>query len=176
MKRKERQSPCAHHQDTQGKFEIGSFFAGFSQNTNKLIIAGGILVGLTILAYLPMFLMGDKVLATAAASGSLTPEQIKNMDVKTMLGTLITMALIVPVMMAYWFVPALIKFQDMNPIPAYKKSFSACLKNIIPYLVYGLIITVLIAISLIPLGLGLLVTAPVTMIALYTSYTSIFSG
>ncbi len=50
------------------------------------------------------------------------------------------------------------------------------MKNIASMLVFGLIITVLTVIAVIPFGLGLLVLGPVLIGAIYASYKSIFSS
>ena len=49
-----------------------------------------------------------------------------------------------------------------------KASFVACLKNLLPFLVYGVILFVLCLIAMIPIGLGMLIMVPV-MIKIPTS-------
>ena len=44
-----------------------------------------------------------------------------------------------PLMMACWFAPALVMLRHDEPVAAMKASFVACLVNIWPMLVYGLI-------------------------------------
>ncbi|MCL2591705.1 MAG: hypothetical protein FWD67_12780 [Betaproteobacteria bacterium] len=76
--------------------------------------------------------------------------------------------------MSMWFVPALVMVHKVAPVKAMKMSFSACCKNILPGIVFSISITLLIIISAIPLGLGLLVMMPILSICYYTSYRSIF--
>jgi uncharacterized membrane protein len=57
---------------------------------------------------------------------------------------------------------------------ALKQSFSGCLKNIVPGLVYGIIGFVIGIIAFIPLGLGWLVWAPTLVASIYTGYRDIF--
>jgi uncharacterized membrane protein len=55
-----------------------------------------------------------------------------------------------------------------------RESFFACLKNILPFLVYGIVGLVLFFVSAIPLLLGWLVFGPVMTATLYTSYRDVF--
>jgi uncharacterized membrane protein len=50
-----------------------------------------------------------------------------------------------------------------------------CLRNFIPFIVYGIVMTVLLIIALIPLGLGMLVWVPLAIASSYTAYRSIFT-
>ena len=55
-----------------------------------------------------------------------------------------------------------------------KTSFSACLKNIVPFLVYGLVGMVLAVAASLALMLGWFILAPVWMASMYASYRDIF--
>ena len=78
--------------------------------------------------------------------------------------------------MAIWFAPTLILFDNVQAIDAMKQSFAACLKNIVPFLIYGVIAFVLNIIAAIPFGLGYLVLLPVLVCSLYMSYKDIFGA
>jgi uncharacterized membrane protein len=77
--------------------------------------------------------------------------------------------------MAIWFAPALVALHAMPAIDAMKLSFKACLANIVPFLMYGLVLTVLMVVAIIPCGLGLLVLLPVMYISYYTSYREVLT-
>jgi uncharacterized membrane protein len=53
-------------------------------------------------------------------------------------------------------------------------SFRACLANIVPFLVYGLIGLVACVLATIPILLGWLILMPVLIVSIYTSYRDIF--
>jgi uncharacterized membrane protein len=106
---------------------------------------------------------GDGSAARVAAAG-----------MSMLLAVLIGLALAIPVYMAIWFAPTLVTLNDFEPIQALKTSFSACLKNIVPYLLYGVILFALAIVASIPLGLGWLVLGPVLAISIYTAYRDIF--
>jgi len=85
------------------------------------------------------------------------------------------MALAVPLLMAYWFAPALVVFHGMAPLAAMRASFTGCLRNIVPSLIYGVVMLVLAIIAVIPLGLGLFVWVPLFFTTTYAAYRAIFT-
>jgi uncharacterized membrane protein len=87
---------------------------------------------------------------------------------------LVTIGLSVPLYMALWFAPCLILFNDAQPVQALSQSFRACLKNIIPFLVYGVLLTIIFVVAAIPFGLGLLVAVPILIASVYTAYRDTF--
>lgn len=165
---------CAYDQDTHGEFEIGTLFSGFSHQTKDLLISGLIFFGLAILCSIPMFIV--ITVSTVVIGTQDDPSQIGGVGIGMFLGVLVALVFFIPAMMAYWFAPVLIKLNGVKPLQAFKLSFFACLKNILPFLLYSLIAVAIVFISAIPLGLGLIVTMPVLMIVTYTSYKDIFSG
>ena len=90
------------------------------------------------------------------------------------LALLIMLALMVPVAMAVWFAPALVVLQGRGAVEALKESFSGCLKNIVPFLLYGIVLMIAGFIAAIPLGLGYLVFLPVVAGSIYASYRDIY--
>jgi uncharacterized membrane protein len=82
--------------------------------------------------------------------------------------------LLVPLLMAYWFAPALVVFDNMPALEAMKLSFAACWRNMAPFLVYGLVTFVLAMLAAIPFGLGFLVLVPTVTASFYASYRDVF--
>ncbi|HEX3063529.1 MAG TPA: BPSS1780 family membrane protein, partial [Usitatibacter sp.] len=78
------------------------------------------------------------------------------------------------VFMAYWFAPALVVLHGMEPIAALRESFVACLRNILPSLVYGVLMLLLSIGVALTLGLGLLVWVPLFFTSTYAAYRDIF--
>ena len=91
-----------------------------------------------------------------------------------LLAVLIMLALMLPVVMAIWFAPALVVFHERGAVEAMKESFAGCLKNIVPFLLYGVVLFVPAIVATIPLGLGWLVLGPVVAGSLYTAYRDIY--
>ena len=90
------------------------------------------------------------------------------------LAMLVVLALAIPIYMALWFAPALVVFHHLTPVEAMKTSFAACLKNIVPFLLYSVILLLLAMVASIPFGLGWLVLLPVIVASIYTAYRDIF--
>ena len=92
-----------------------------------------------------------------------------------MLPIFLAMLFMMPLLMAYWFAPVLVGLNNLTAVAAMRLSFRASVRNIWPFLLYGLIFIVLLALAIIPFGLGLIVVVPVMMTSLYTSYVDVFS-
>lgn len=149
--------------------EVADLFVGFRQNTSNLIMLGLFyLAGTVLIAVLIGALLG----AGGAVMGS--PAGFGLAVGGVMLGALLPAVLSLPLAMALWFAPALVFFNGMPPTDAVKTSFHACLKNALPFLVYGLMFAVLAFFAVLPVGLGLLVLIPVTAGSVYAAYRDIF--
>lgn len=159
------------------ELEINHLFAGFKQNTAQLITVGGIyLVGAILIAGLVFMITGGAMLneGVHGLNGEHEPA-METAAGSMLLPALIAMALLLPLVMAYWFAPTLVIFNGMSALDAMKMSFVACLNNLLPFTVYGLISMVLLVIAAIPIGLGLVVMIPTMTASLYVSYKDIFS-
>ena len=70
--------------------------------------------------------------------------------------------------------PALVVFHNVAPLQAMMASFRVCLKNMGPFLLYGVVMLILFVLAAIPAFLGYLVLLPVLMGAQYASYRDLF--
>ncbi len=146
---------------------IEDVFAGFRSNTNALVVLGVIYMGsLLILDALTALLISGSMIGSPAGLGLLLGG--------SMLALLFKLAFMMPLSMGMWFAPALIFFNNMTPLEAFKASFNACLKNTLPFLVYGLMVLVLLFFAALPVGLGFLIFIPVLAGSIYVSYRDIF--
>ena len=151
---------------------IDDLFAGFKQNAGPLVMVG-------VLYMLAMLAIVVIVIAVGGGSvaGGLLSAQPAGLGVifgGLMLSLLLSLALSVPVVMAVWFAPALVFFNNMQPVEALKASFEACMKNVLAFLVYGLIVLVLAFFAALPVGLGFLVLIPVLAGSVYAAYRDVF--
>jgi len=87
---------------------------------------------------------------------------------------LINLALGLPLYMCLYFAPLLIALHRLPVAEAAKRSFFACLKNIVPFLLYSLIAIALVVVGTIPIGLGLFLVLPVLVLSQYTAYRDLF--
>lgn len=158
------------------KLEIGHLFAGFKNNTGSLIGLGAMYL---VLAIIMVIILGVFLFAGAGGLGALAdPDSINPAELFNsgfLIALLIGLLLFIPIAMMFWFAPALISLGGIPLIESLKMSFSGCLKNIIPMLIFGIIMMVLAFIATIPFGLGWLVLMPMGFAAFYTAYRSIYT-
>ena len=163
--------------ETGGEFELEHLFAGFSKRFGPLAIVGLLLLAGWIVimlvfavvvgfSFLGAFMTGDPDAVLTAVSESM---------LTIVLGVLLMLGLMVPLLAAYWFAPALVMIHDMPPVAAMKASFFACLRNFVPFIVYGLIMLAAFVVALIPFGLGMLVWIPLAITSTYVAYRRIFT-
>jgi uncharacterized membrane protein len=166
--------------DAGGMLRFGHLFAGFDRYGTRLAVIGIFAAVGVVVAVTPMILIvgigSFKAMAAAATIGDMESliRLVITLSLVLMMGLLTALALAVPLTMALWFAPALIVLHDLKPGAALAASFVACLKNTVPFLVYGIILALLMVIAVIPAGLGLLVLGPVVIASIYTAQRDIF--
>lgn len=160
--------------DEGGELEFGHLFAGFRDKLGILAAVGAIyLVAVVVIALVVGLVTGAGLFALMSGGdpgAGATAGAVMGM----LLAVLLMLALLLPVFMAMWFAPALVVLQDRGALDAMKESFAGCLKNIVPFLLYGVVLFVASIIAAIPLGLGYLVLLPVAAGSVYTSYRDIY--
>lgn len=157
------------------ELEFAHLFAGFRENFGTLAGIGGLYLAGTVVAMLIVMVITGAGMFALFAGGA----QPETGDVGTMLATmglamLIYLALTVPLLMAVWLAAPLVMFHAHGAIEAMKASFVGCLRNIVPFLVYGVVMFVLAIVASIPVGLGWLVLGPMTVASVYTAYRDIY--
>ena len=162
--------------DEGGGLEIGHLFAGFKEKFGTLAAVGALyLAAVVVISLVVGLVFGAGMFALFAGSGG---EPGAGAAAGAVLGSLlmvlVMLALMLPVVMAIWFAPALVVFNDRGAIDAMKESFAGCLKNIVPFLLYGVIMIVFNVLAAIPIFLGYLVFLPVAAASIYTSYRDIY--
>lgn len=158
--------------DKEGSFEFGDMFAGFKNQTGPLFILGLIYIGMVILITLIMGVLMFSFGVEEMFAGD--PESIESLGAGVMIAVLLAMALFIPLAMGMWFSPALIIFHKMGPWAAFTASLRGCLKNIVPFLIYGIVLFVFGILAAIPFGLGFLILIPVIVGSIYAGYQDVF--
>lgn len=158
--------------DQGGEAQFNQLFGGFKHRFGPLVGVGVLyLVGFAAILFVVVLTTGASVFTVMNAT---TPEEVMAAGAGLLLAALIFFALLVPLLMAVWFAPALIVFHDVGSIAAMQASFVGCLRNILPFLLYGIVWFIASIIASIPLGLGWLVLGPVTAASIYTAYKDIY--
>ncbi len=153
--------------------QVAHLFAGFRDRFQTLACIGLIYLGITVAIALVVGLGTGVGLWTLLGSGA-DPLAVAGAGVTILLALLVMLALLLPVFMALWFSPALVVFHQHTAGEAMKASFIACLRNIVPFLIYSVIVLLLSMVASIPFGLGWLVLGPTLAASLYTGYRDIF--
>jgi hypothetical protein len=191
----------AQSQQRGGPLRVGVAFDGFSRNGGQLALVGALyLAGLVVVfvaAGLVAMAAGSVTASSLEALSSNDPEIVAAaMGPGLILFFLIAMLFLVPLLMLYWFAPALVALDGMSAVEAMRVSFFGCLKNIVPFLVYGLgwfvilvafsllfglltallgavaeTLAVVVALLLVPL---MLVFAAVVLLSIYAAYHDVF--
>jgi len=145
---------CARENKHNHAFFVKNLFDGFSLNGGKLAGLGALYLGMLILLMIIIFIIGFALffgsienIETMFDPASFNPENI----ILILLIVLIAFGLMLPIIMAFWFAPALVIFHDIDIFTAIKLSFMGCLKNMLPYLIYSLLFLVIYLIAAIPI-------------------------
>jgi hypothetical protein len=171
------------------RLEIGHLVQGFRRNAGNLVTIGGIsLAGNLVILMIIVLIGGDAMTAmakTVGANQTITPqiaEQLQAATATVAKAALVGAVLSLPLLMALWFAPLLVYFNDVKPLQALKLSLIACLHNTLPMLVYSLVLLAALLVVL-PIGmpfreydLGLWLIAPVLIPSIYVSYRDIFAA
>jgi hypothetical protein len=157
------------------RLEVGHLFAGFQRHFGKLVAVGAISLGLGVLVAIVMVaILGVSFAGVFLGGAEPSPEQIAGMGMTIALAVLVAMAISIPVYMLVWFAAPLIVLADADVGTALKSSFAACLKNLVPFLIWGVMALLLGILAMIPILLGWLLLGPVLLVSVYTSYRDIF--
>jgi uncharacterized membrane protein len=154
-----------------GELRFGHLFAGFSGHTGNLVLIGLIYLAGIVALMIVMALVGG-LGGGAAMMGGADPEAAAGASVLAML---VAMLFFIPLAMAVWYAPPLVVFHEVPPLQAVKACFFACLKNFVPFLVYGLLFVVLAILASLPFLLGWLVLIPVAQASVYAGYKDMFT-
>jgi len=165
--------------DRGGELTIAHLFAGFSNKPGPLVLLGVLYFAGEVLALLIVAVVGIAAFGLGGLSAMWSGDP---MQLFTTLGlgalTLVLLLLLIglPLLMAFWFAPALVALRNDEPFASLRTSFTASIRNIVPFLVFDLLGVVFAIVASIPLGLGWFVLAPVLAASVYASYKDIFGA
>ncbi|MFO7579931.1 BPSS1780 family membrane protein [Nitrosomonas halophila] len=161
--------------DLTGKLDLGYLFVGFKKNTSALITIGGLyLIGDVLIIGVFMLLGGDAVVDMWLYGKRFDESELPAVMDDALSAFLFALLLIIPLLMAVWFAPMLVMFENMPPVIAMRKSFFACLRNIFAFQIYFITLLFLAFLASIPYGLGFILWFPVTFASVYVSYKDLF--
>jgi hypothetical protein len=167
--------------------EIAHLFAGFRQHAAPLVTVGGVyLVGTVIVVGIVLVVAGGSMLPAVLTKPETDIETLRAAARSMMLALAIGAATYMPVLMMIWFAPMLVVFNGLAPVAAMKLSFTACVSNTVPFLVYGAAVVMAWIVLSLPAALGpvggmlavalLVASIPVLIGSVYASYRDIFAA
>jgi uncharacterized membrane protein len=159
-----------HTQRRTGSFAVNELLAGFNRAFVPLMMIGA--VGL--LSYAAMFIVYFFMVSSDAAFAVIGMRKLDTLPPNYWTALLVTMVAIIPVSAATYFAAPLIMLQGLTPVRALKASFVGSMRNLLPLLLFALLMWVIVVLSAIPLLLGLFVTVPTFFMAFYPIYRDIF--
>jgi uncharacterized membrane protein len=149
---------------------IAHLFAGTQSHLSPLLVVGALYLAALFGLFLIVGLVGGGSIF-AVVSGQIEAGAAVG---SVLLTTLVLALLLVPLAMTVWFAPSLVALHNVAPVEAMKLSFRGCLRNLLAFLVYGVVLFILAIVASIPFGLGWLVLLPMTAGSVYASYKDIF--
>jgi len=164
--------------DDNESLRVEHLFAGFNTRPGPLLAVGGLYLagsfGIMIVAGILIAVIGGVSMLGAGAD----PDTLisSGAAIGVVIAVLVAVLLFVPLLMAFWFAPALIVNHELSAFEAMRLSFLGCVRNVMPFLVYGLCAMGLSLLAIIPFGLGLLVLSPVLIASVYVGYKEIYLG
>lgn len=158
---------------------LQQFFAAFRQDPLQILGVGAyFLFGLATIGMVAQIAGGEalkEMVALYAKSGESLDEARVLELARELLPTLALVSLLhVPLLMGYWFAPALVIFDRAQAVEAVLLSFRACLGNMLPFLLYGILATILFFLGIMTLGFGFAIVGPVIIASIYASYRDVF--
>jgi uncharacterized membrane protein len=156
-----------------GQIDVSHLFVGFREKTSSLVIVGLLyLAGILAILVVVGLIFGFSLVSVFL--GQPQPDVAAAISIM-LLASLVMLALSIPLLMGVWFAAPLVMLHDVRPVDAFKASFFGCLKNVVPFLVYGVIAFFAAIIATLPILLGWLVLGPVIMGSMYAGYRDIFT-
>lgn len=162
--------------DAGEEIEIAHLFAGFRDGGAQLATVGGVyLVSNVLIAGVTMMLGGEALREVMQAAAAGTPKDIDPQTAdKAALAVTTAAALYLPVMMLMWFAPALVMFDKLPAWRALMLSLKACAVNMLPFLLYSVIMSALLMLAMMLFVVGLALWVPLAVVTTYVSYRDIF--
>ena len=165
--------------------EFAHLFAAFRQQAAPLVTIGGVyLVGTIIVVGIVLVIAGSPTLPAVLPKPGTDIETLRVAARSMALAFAVGAAVYLPLLMLIWFAPLLVVFDGLAPVAAMRLSFAACVRNMLPFLVYSAAIVLLWLVLSLPAALGaiggllvialLVASIPVLICSIYASYNDIF--
>ncbi|MEJ0035588.1 MAG: BPSS1780 family membrane protein [Gammaproteobacteria bacterium] len=163
--------------DTQrrtGTFEVATLFGGVHKQPMSLLAIGAMFLLTVVALFVSLAILVGTGPARQAVFDTGRPDPSLMLSANYMLALLVYLALAIPITAATYLAAPLIVLHDLPAGTAMRMSLVGSFKNILSGLVFSLCAILLVIVSIIPLGLGLLISIPIMILTNYTMYRDIF--
>lgn len=177
---------AAREADAGRPIPVNMLFAGFGPRIRDLAAIGGVNMMGTVLMMLVMFAVGgDELGQLMTHPESVSADQARDLQGRMSVALLLVMAIGIPLGMAVWFAPVAVVMHGQKAGAALGASLRGILRNSLPFLFYGLVLSVIavFAYALLTLVLPDRAVAmkvafwalmPLIVTSVYASYRDIF--
>jgi uncharacterized membrane protein len=167
--------------EEEEEVELTHLFEGFKKHTARLAALGGFLMLGMLVSSMVMVFVGGEPLRTLLENVNTANDPQLLVDAMMTAGSgvafslMVGFAMICVLMLAYQYAPMLVFFDNLPPLDALRASLTGSLRNLVPYVVYNLILQVIaLVLGLLPYNVGLIILLPLGLTSLYVSYRNIF--
>jgi len=167
---------AARKLESGGTLEINDLFSGFKDKLTPLLTLGALLLVATLVVGIVVGMFGfGAVMGIMAGGANHSMGGMMAAAGAGMFAVLIGLILGFIVAMAIWFAPALVVFRNIAPFDALKASVDASLKNMMPFLVYGLIYIIAAIVATITV-VGWILLVGLILLTAYVSYKDVYGA
>lgn len=152
---------------------MGDLFSGFRLPLKPLVNLGAILLVAEIAIFFAMSLLGLPGMGGEEGEVFTVSDYLQRLQGKEWI-LFVGVGLTALVKGALWFAPAILAFREISTAHAVRWSVYAAVSNLGAMLAYGIALTVIVVVAILPWGLGLLVVVPVMLASTYTGYADVF--
>lgn len=163
---------AAHCQLEAGKLTINHIFNGFNYLGH---------ISIAILLFVLLGLIIATLIMVPASAMLYQGEGAPQLDIDNTSASigLIVFAVVLALITTFLstvvvFVLALIVINKQSPVSALLNALKGSVKNVFSVLVHHMVMLIITAIAVLPLGLGLFVAIPIGLISLYSCYRSVY--
>ncbi len=165
-----------HDQDNGTPLEVRHLFEGFNTAGGKLAILGALMLGITMLAMIILTIVMFAGIFSGIALGEVGGAEDSVIITTMFIVIPLVFAILIVFSAVSWFGPPLIALHDLSVGDAFKMSLIALKRNLLPIIVFSIVMMFLMILTVFTLYLGLLVVIPMFIAASYASWKDIFTN
>ncbi|MGB3918921.1 hypothetical protein J9253_18470 [Thiothrix litoralis] len=168
----------AHKSLTGALAQVEDGLLGFNDPrfSKPLLLLGAMMVAGLLLLFVVLYPLSGEIFKALYLPGSETSVivTLAQMAESFPLGLLLQVGLVTVFLMAFFYATPLVVFEGQAPLEAVSASLLACLRNIVPLTLFGIMTLLLGILASFVFGLGYLVLIPVLTGASYASFRDVF--